>query len=218
MEPGTAPMNQHRTRIKICGITSIELALVAVEAGADAIGLVFAKKSPRCIDIDAALEISEALPPFITPIGLFQLERADDPVLSEWWGEWVQLHGEEDETLVEQVAESHRVIRGFRFSPDGLARWERCEHVHSLLIDGTAGGGGEMFDHAELATMRREIFKPVILAGGLTPETVGKAIHAVRPHAVDVSSGVERERGVKDAGLIAHFCAAVREADASIGV
>jgi phosphoribosylanthranilate isomerase len=209
-------MKKHRTRIKICGITSVELAVTAVEAGADAIGLVFAKKSPRCIDIDTALEIAESLPPFVTPIGLFQLDRADDPALAEWWGEWVQLHGKEDETLVEQVAESHRVIRGFRFSQSEVARWERCEYVHTLLIDGSPGGGGETFDHAALASMRDEIIKPIILAGGLTAQNVGDAIREVRPFAVDVSSGVERERGVKDAKLIEEYCAAVRDADADI--
>lgn len=209
-------MTNPRTRIKICGIMSVELAMAAVDAGADAIGLVFAKKSPRCIDIDTAMEIAEALPPFVMPVGLFQLERANDPVLAEWWGEWVQLHGTEDEAIAKEVAETHRVIRGFRFSKSEVSRWERCEHVNTLLIDGSAGGGGEMFDHAELAALRREITRPIILAGGLTAENVAGAIRAVQPYAVDVSSGVERERGVKDVTLIAQFCAAVRAADAAV--
>jgi phosphoribosylanthranilate isomerase len=207
-------MTAHRTRIKICGITSVDLAQAAVEAGADAIGVVFAKKSPRCVDVDTAYEIVECLPPFVTAMGLFQLDRADDSVLEEWCGEWVQLHGREDEALVAQVAETHRVIRGFRFSPEAIACWERCEAVHSLLIDGSAGGQGASFDHGELAAMRDRIIKPIILAGGLTAENVGEAIRAVRPYAVDVSSGVEQERGVKDPKLVERFCAAVREADA----
>jgi len=205
-----------RTRIKICGITSADIAMAAVEAGADAVGLVFAKQSPRYIDIDTAMEIAECLPPFVTPVGLFQLDRAGDPALSEWWGEWVQLHVGEDESLIMQVAESHRVMRGFRFSPDAVARWQRCDGVSALVVDGTSGGGGEAFDHAALAAIRETVSKPIVLAGGLTAENVSDAIRAVRPHAVDVSSGVERDRGMKDPKLIEQFCAAVREADAHL--
>ncbi len=202
-----------RTRIKICGVTSADIAEAAVEAGADAIGLVFAKNSPRRIDMDDAIEIADAVAPFITVIGLFQLTRADDPLLDEWWGEWVQLHGNEDEALVEQVAQTHKVVRGFRFDEEQVRRWNACPYVESLLIDGTSGGGGAGFDHAALAALKHELDKPIILAGGLNAENVGNAIRAVRPFAVDVSSGVESGPGVKDPDLIRAFCNAVREAD-----
>lgn len=208
--PAHAPV---RTRIKICGVMDVETAIVAVDAGADAIGLVFAPKSPRRIDSERALEITEALPPGVTAVGLFQLRGADDPLLDEWWSDWVQLHGDENEAVVTAIAETHRVIRGFQFSREKIQRWERCDSVDVLLIDGSDGGGGASFDHGALAKRMPDVSKPVILAGGLTPENVGAAIRAVRPFAVDVSSGVERQRGVKDHELIRAFCAAVRAAD-----
>jgi len=206
----------HRTRIKICGITSPELAHVAVASGADAVGLVFAPGSPRHVEFETAVEIVEVLPPFVTAVGLFQLTSRLNEDLEDWWEEWCQLHGEENEDLVDEVADTHRVIRGFRFSRDAVERWNACEAVDALLIDGGAGGTGESFDHAELAAMRNEITKPIILAGGLTPNNVAEAIRNVRPFAVDVSSGVESERGVKSPDLIRAFCAAVREADAAL--
>ncbi|HRP62877.1 MAG TPA: phosphoribosylanthranilate isomerase [Phycisphaerales bacterium] len=207
-------MNQ-RTRIKICGIMTVDAALAAIDAGADAVGLVFAPNSPRRIDLDDAIEIVDALPPFVTPVGLFQLgKNASNADLDEWWCEWCQLHGDEDEKTVAKVAESHRIIRGFPFNAAQIKRWNDCDEVAALLIDGSKGGGGTSFDHAGLARMTPEIDKPIILAGGLTPENVGDAIRAVRPFAVDVSSGVESSRGVKDAALIHKFCAAVRAADA----
>lgn len=203
-----------RTRIKICGITDVQSAEAAVEAGADAIGLVFAKGSPRRIDFDTAIEITDVLPPFVTAVGVFQLANAADAELDEWWGEWVQLHGSEDEALVEKIAESHKVIRGFRFSKESIMQWNRCSCIEAMLIDGSAGGGGETFDHAQLARLTGRLDVPIILAGGLTPENVGDAIRTVRPFAVDVSSSVEKEPGVKDPNRIRAFCKAVRQADA----
>jgi phosphoribosylanthranilate isomerase len=205
-----------RTRIKVCGITSVEQALAAAEAGADAIGLMFAPKSPRRIDIETAIEIIEVLPPFVTPVGVFQLRTGNEPELAEWWEEWCQLHGGEDESLIEHVAEEHRIIRGFHFDAAHVRRWEHCTDIEALLIDGSAGGKGEAFDHTALASMMDEITRPVILAGGLTPQNVGEAIRAVRPYGVDVSSGVESSPGVKEPDLIRHFCDAVREADAAV--
>ncbi len=205
-----------RTRIKICGITSPELAEVAVASGADAVGLVFAPGSPRHVEFETAVEIVEVLPPFVTAVGLFQLTSRLNEDLEDWWEEWCQLHGEESEDLVDEVADTHRVIRGFRFSREAVERWNACAAVDALLIDGGAGGAGESFDHTELAAMRPRITKPIILAGGLTPSNVADAIRTVRPFAVDVSSGVESERGEKDPALIRAFCAAVREADSAL--
>ena len=205
--------NQQRTRIKICGITSTDMALAAAEAGADAIGLVFVSASPRYVLPGMAQRIARSLPPLISPVGVFQ--NPSDPDLQNWRGMWVQLHGHEEEPQIARIAMNRHVIKGFRFDAAQVRRWDQCVHVNALLIDGPAGGSGEGFDHAVLARMTRSISKPVILAGGLTIANVGEAIRAVRPFGVDVSGGVESARGVKDAGMIREFCAAVREADAS---
>jgi phosphoribosylanthranilate isomerase len=200
-----------RTRIKICGITSPDAAEAAVEAGADAIGFVFAPNSPRCVDVRQASEIAQAVGPFVTTVAVYQDPSPDDPALQNWLGDWLQMHGDEDETDLSQLRRC--IIKGFRFDPEQVRRWNRCTYVDALLIDGPRGGSGEAFDHHALGAMMTEISRPVILAGGLTPENVGEAIRTVRPYAVDVSSGVETEPGVKSAKLIAEFCAAVREAD-----
>lgn len=204
----------HRTRIKICGITSIEAARAAAEAGADAIGLVFAEGSPRRIDPDLAQKIAAALPPFIDAIGVFRPSGIEeDRVLREWRG-WRQIHGNVNEEDLRKLGNGHcRIIRGFQFDREAVERWERCTAVDVMLIDGSAGGGGTSFDHGELAGMRDRIRKPIILAGGLSLENVGEAIRTVRPFAVDVSSGVESSPGVKDPGLVHRFCDAVRRAD-----
>ncbi|MHC4710262.1 MAG: phosphoribosylanthranilate isomerase [Planctomycetota bacterium] len=200
------------TRVKICGITSPELARAAVEAGADAIGMVIdVPHSPRSIGFDAAREIHEAVP---APVMSIAVVQDPDPSLADRWsGTWFQLHGDEDEALVGRFARAKHVIKGFRFDPDQVKRWNDCRHVEILLIDGSSGGRGEAFRHEELAALMPQIYKPVVLAGGLTPQNVAPAIRAVRPFAVDVSSGVESSPGVKDPQLIKEFCAAVAEAD-----
>jgi phosphoribosylanthranilate isomerase len=209
-----APPNPHRarTRIKICGITSVEMALLAAEAGADAIGVVFVPASPRYVLPGPAQRIARALPPLISSIGVFQ--NPSDPDLQNWRGMWVQLHGQEQEPQIGRMALNRHVIKAFRFEPSQVRRWDQCMHVNALLIDGPSGGGGEGFEHHALADMMHAISKPVILAGGLTIANVADAIRTVRPYGVDVSSGVESSRGVKDAMMIREFCAAVREADA----
>ena len=128
----------------------------------------------------------------------------------------MQLHGNEEEHQLRRVAQTKRIVKGFRFDPDQVRRWDDCEFVDALLVDGSPGGRGETFRHEELAEVLPHLRKPIILAGGLTPGNVGDAILAVRPFAVDVSSGVESARGVKEPKLIGEFCEAVREADASL--
>lgn len=125
----------------------------------------------------------------------------------------MQLHGNEAEPQIARIANNRHIIKGMRFDPAQVRRWDQVQHVNALLIDGPSGGGGEGFDHRALADMMRSISKPVILAGGLTTATVGEAIRTVGPYGVDVSSGVETSRGVKDSTMIREFCAAVREAD-----
>lgn len=198
---------QSHTFIKICGITSIDMAQVAVEAGADAIGLVFAESSPRCIPMETALEIAARLPANVTPVALFQDASIDE--INAWSHEWVQLHGHEDEDDAQRLGDKS-VIKGFRFDPVQVRRWNQCQAVDVLIIDGSEGGMGESFQHDRLIDMMPEIDKPIVLAGGLAPDNVAAAIRAVRPFGVDVSSGVESSRGVKDPELIRTFCAAVQ--------
>lgn len=210
---------QHqRTRIKICGITTPDAARTAIEAGADALGIVFASGSPRQITIDQAVEIFKVVPPFVTVVGVFQLDNRPNQALEDWKniGRWVQLHGDEDEAIAKRLSRSFRVIKGFRFDAKQVGRWDRCDAVEMLLIDGAKPGGGRGFKHAALAERMPEIRKAVTLAGGLAPENVGEAIRTVRPFAVDVSTGVESKPGEKDPALIRAFCEAVRAADDSI--
>lgn len=210
-----------RTRIKICGVRTPEIALACVEAGADAIGLVFARSSPRFIEPEMAWEISSYLPPLVTRVGLFvdpapvDLERLDEPAPFDL----IQLHGSENESLVRELGPW--VIKAVQFDERTieaeLTRWNQVEQVHAILVDGSPGGRGQALDWSSLARVFRQCAHPLILAGGLTPDNVGEAIRVVRPFAVDVSSGVERERGVKDPQLIAEFCRSVQRADASGG-
>jgi len=213
-----------RTRIKICGIRDEEIALTAVECGADALGFVFYDGSPRYVDPDAAYEIACFLPPFVTRVAL--CVNPEPLSLVELGARFpydaVQLHGSESVELVRACrAESGApIIKAIRYDAatiaDDLALWGAVDEIDALLIDGSAGGHGQAFDWAGLDAVQEACPHPIILAGGLTPETVGQAIDVVTPYAVDVSSGVERSRGEKDAGLIASFCEAVREADAAL--
>jgi len=206
-----------RTRIKICGIRDEDAALAAADAGADAIGFVFARGSPRTIDPERAFEIQAILPPFVSTVGVFVNASVDAfcDIEETCPSTLAQLHGSEDEPTVRACGPG--IIRGIRFDPAAiaadLARWNAIDEVDALLIDGSSGGAGAAFDWAALSPHLAHLSKPVILAGGLTPENVGDAIRAVRPYAVDVSSGVERERGLKDPALISAFCEAVRKAD-----
>lgn len=206
-----------RTRVKICGVRDVETALVAAECGADALGFVFVKASPRHVTPDQAEEIAAYLPPFVQTVGLFvnpsaqQMEEAAEACLFDF----VQLHGNEPEPFVRECG--GRVIKAVRFDPAtieaDLMKWSRFSEVDAVLVDGGSGGEGQSFDWGALARVQGACEHPVILAGGLTPQNVGEAIRAVRPWAVDVSSGVESAPGVKDPALISAFCDAVRRAD-----
>ena len=135
-----------------------------------------------------------------------------NPKISPGSMAWFQLHGQEDETTVAEFARTRHIIRGFRFDPVEVKRWNDCPGIEILLVDGATGGTGEAFCHEALAEMMPQIEKPVILAGGLTADNVGQAIRTLRPYAVDVSTGVESVPGVKDKTLIREFCLAVAEA------
>ena len=205
-----------RTRIKICGVRTPEIALAAVDAGADAIGFMFVRNSVRAISPEAAAEIMWSLPPMITTVGVFMNASVDTfaDIEEQCPTHYAQLHGNEDEPTVRACGPA---IKAIRYHPDtiraDLERWDAIDEVDAILVDGGGGGEGVSFDWSGLAKAAEGIATPIILAVGLTPDNVGEAIRAVRPYAVDVSSGVERERGEKDPALIEAFCEAVRQAD-----
>lgn len=212
-----------RTRIKICGICDAESAFAAVEAGADAVGFVFVKSSPRYIEPESAAEIAIALPPFVSTVAL--VADLKSKAFSELFGEYpyfdfAQLHGRETEVVVRECSQfGMDIIKALRYG-EGMERellvWNRIAELEALLIDGSSGGGGERFDWSGFAAVSGVSDHPLIIAGGLTAANVGDAIRTLSPWAVDVSSGVERERGLKDVGLIRSFCEAVRDADAGL--
>jgi phosphoribosylanthranilate isomerase len=213
--------NRVRTRIKVCGIKDSASASVAAEAGADAIGFIFVRGLPRTIEPEEAAAIMYALPPMVNSVGVVRDLSTDQfaDLEQRCPCELMQLHGDEDDRTV--AACGPGVIKAFRFDAESitadLRRWSRLPEVAAVLVDGSAGGAGESFEWARLADALADVAlpKPVIVAGGLTPDNVGEAIRACRPWAVDVSSGVESAPGVKDHGAIRAFCEAVRTADAA---
>lgn len=206
-------------RSKICGITRIEDALVAAEGGADAIGLVFYDKSPRAVDVRQARAILAALPPFVASVGLFvNASRCFiGEVLDAVPLDILQFHGDESPEQCE--GHGRPWFKALRVRPDIDLRTEaaRYQGARAILLDayvpGVPGGTGERFDWSLIPD---DLPKPLILAGGLTPDNVVEAIASVRPYAVDVSGGVEASRGIKDAERVAAFIRHVREAGNSM--
>ena len=184
---------------------------VAVDAGADAIGFVLSEQSSRYIDCNHAMHLASMLPEHVAAVGV--VVDADPDLLRRWSPHWIQLHGQE----VEATAESYGgpVIRGFAFDTAALGRWDACDAIDRLLIDAASPGSGARFDHHALSTIESTPRTPMIVAGGLDADCVGQAIRTLRPWGVDVSSGVEGTRGIKDAQRIQAFCQAVRDADDS---
>ncbi|MFW6108461.1 MAG: phosphoribosylanthranilate isomerase [bacterium] len=203
-------------RVKICGITRPEDAALAAEAGADAIGLVFAE-SPRRIDLERATAIVGGLPPFVTPVALFVNETPQRmlDVCSRLRVRAVQLSGDEPARVAEElVGQGIFTIKAFhvREAADlaGIDAYPAQACLLDACVAGRYGGTGETFDWGLAA--RAATAKPVILAGGLRPENVADAVRQVRPYAVDVSSGVEAEPGIKDAERVRAFVRAARSA------
>ncbi|WP_277374454.1 phosphoribosylanthranilate isomerase [Pseudomonas sp. AA-38] len=201
-----------RVRSKICGITRVEDALAAVEAGADAIGLVFYAKSPRAVSVEQAQAIVAALPPFVTSVGLFvDMPREElQAVLAQVPLDLLQFHGEESPADCEGHGRPY--IKALRVRPGGdvaalLAPYAGARGILlDTFVEGVPGGTGAAFDWSLVPC---EAGKPIILAGGLTADNVAQAIAQVRPYAVDVSGGVEAAKGIKDAGKIHAFLQAV---------
>lgn len=200
-------------RSKICGITRVEDALAAAEAGADAIGLVFYAKSPRAVSVQQAREIIAALPPFVTSVGLFvDASRCElGEILDAVPLDLLQFHG--DETPDECDHYGRPYIKALRVKPgdDIAAHVARYANARGVLLDtfvpGIPGGTGEAFDWSLVPA---QLSKPFILAGGLTAANVAQAIGQLRPFAVDISGGVESAKGIKDAAKIHAFMEAVR--------
>lgn len=202
-------------RVKICGLTSVADAKAAAAAGADAIGLVFYPKSPRYVPADRAAEIVAGLPPFVTVVGLFV--NATPAFVQETLAQvpigLLQFHGDEDETYCRQF--DRPFIKAARMRPgfDLVQYAASFPTAQAILLDAYVegyGGAGHTFDWGLIP---RELTRPIVLSGGLTVDNIGEAIRRVRPAAVDVSSGVEISKGVKDHAKIAAFIAGVRHAD-----
>jgi phosphoribosylanthranilate isomerase len=201
--------------VKICGITRPGDARAAADAGADAIGLVFYPPSPRFLSVDRALEIRDALPPFVQTVALFVNPDAAQvaQVIGRVRPAMLQFHGEETPRFCDEFGLPY--IKACRVKPgvDLLEYLHPFSRAAAWLLDSHVeeyGGVGESFDWS-LAPAVRE--RPLVLSGGLTPGNVAEAIRRVRPWGVDVSSGVESAKGIKDAMKIAAFVAEVRNAD-----
>ncbi len=187
------------TRVKICGITNLDDALLAVEYGADALGFVFYEGSPRHVFPETVREIISRLPPFVTTVGVFVNAPPQEirEVMDLAGLDVVQLHGDEPQ---EECSLFPRVIKAFRVRE--LSDIERLKgySVSAYLLDAydpeVPGGTGQTFNW-DIAVEAKK-YGPIILAGGLTPENVADAVSRVRPYAVDVSSGVEAQKGKKD--------------------
>jgi phosphoribosylanthranilate isomerase len=218
----------HRTRIKICGITRDEDVRSAVEQGADALGFVFYPKSPRYVTPLQAARLASSLPPYVSSVALFvnpTLAQVQDVVRVAPVA-LIQFHGDETPEQCAGIASAvaRPFVRAFRVKPDtGASDLLECELAYraaspwfsGLLLDtyvDAYGGAGKVFDWSLIP---KELAPRVVLSGGLSVQNATEAVVRVRPYAVDISSGVEQSKGIKDARKIAAFIAAVRAADAT---
>lgn len=204
-----------RTRIKICGLTREEDVDAAVAAGADALGFVFYPPSPRYVSVERAAELMARVPPFVTIVGLFVNAASDEikRALDRLPITLLQFHG--DEAEADCSAHGRPYIRAVRMREGvDLVEYAACfPSARGFLLDAFVdgyGGGGKTFDWSLVPPT---FDRPLILSGGLGPSNVGDAVRRIRPWAVDVSSGVEAAKGIKDAGAIARFISGVHDAD-----
>ena len=210
-------MSRERTRVKICGIREALHGCVAADAGADAIGLVFYKESPRFVTPGQAANVVALLPPFVTTVGLF-VNASEGKVRETLAGvrlDLLQFHGSEPPEFCASFGVPY--VKAVRMEKGtDLLEWAgRFSTARALLLDayvpGEHGGTGKTFNWADIP---RDLPIPLVLSGGLNAENVGRAVREVRPWAVDVSSGVESSRGTKDPRKIVEFIRSVRSEDA----
>ena len=200
-------------KVKVCGTTRLKDALLAVECGADAIGFIFYKKSPRYVTAKTVKDICAKLPPFVNRVGVFVNETAEriNRIADRCGLDAVQLHGDESPALCKKI--KCRVIKAVRVkdaaSLKAMSRYEVGGFLLDTYKEDQWGGTGKVFDW-ELA-VRAKKYGPVIIAGGLNPRNVKVAIKKVEPYGVDVSSGVEQSPGKKDPGKVKAFLKAVRQ-------
>lgn len=201
-------MNSSRVKIKICGITNIDDAAKAVYYGANALGFVFYKKSPRYISPSKARRIVEAMPPFVTPVGVFvdQKERAIREILKFTRISTVQFHGDEDPAFCTRFSDV-KIIKAFRVGQDFDIERVKKYKVDAYLFDtyqeAQFGGTGKTFNWDIIKNVKW--IKPVILSGGLKSENIRDALETVKPDSIDISSGVEKMPGIKNHNLIREF-------------
>jgi len=207
-----------RTRVKICGITRPADGVAAAELGADAIGLVFYPPSPRLVSVERAAEIAAELPPFVTVVALFVNAARDDVrrLLEHVPVDVLQFHGTEPPGECAGHGRAYIKAVGVKEGVDVAAAAREHARAQALLVDvydrERWGGSGSTFDWSLLGS---EVTKPLVLAGGLHAGNVAEAVQQVRPWAVDVSGGVEREKGIKDPAKIAAFIRSVQRVAAS---
>lgn len=202
-------------KVKVCGITNMEDALGVCEAGADALGFVFYKNSPRFIEVKKAREIVNNLPPFVTTVGVFVNETAEkiNKIIYETGLDVIQFHGDESPEFCNELRSSlnKRVVKAFKvkkqWSEKEFIKLIQDYRVFAYLLDtyqeGVPGGTGETFDWSLVIQFKR--YGRIILAGGLNPDNIQEAIRVVRPWGVDVSSGVEERPGRKDLNKVREF-------------
>ena len=192
--------SEKQVKVKVCGMTSLKDALVAVEGGADAVGFIFYKKSPRSVTMKTVREIVLELPPFVDTVGVFVDETAEQVnKIADYCNlDIIQLHGDESPTFCKKIR--RKVIKAFRIKDMQSVKKISNFQVSGFLLDTFSeklhGGTGKVFDW-NLALPAKK-FGPVIMAGGLTPNNVQQAVRQIRPYGVDVCSGVESEPGIKD--------------------
>ena len=211
---------QLRTRIKLCGLTSIDDVNLAVALGADALGFVFYDKSPRAVNALQVAQWLKTVAPWVTPVGLFVNpgEQCVENCLKAIPNLTLQFHADEDNAFCSQFGVPF--FKAARIQP-GLDLNGFCDSfpdASAILVDAFVegyGGGGHVFDWSLLPDTGK-FAKPMVLSGGLNPDNVGLAISSVRPYAVDVSSGIEVSRGVKSPAKMQAFCKAVVSADRNL--
>jgi phosphoribosylanthranilate isomerase len=208
----------NRTRIKCCGMTRVEDARLAAELGADAIGVVITARSKRRVDLVQARTIVAAMPPFVATVALLMDDSAEAvrAVIEQVQPDLLQFHGAESDAWCAQFGRPFLKAVAMGEGAAALPSLREYPRAAGLLLDGHGigepGGSGKAFDWSLMPT---DLAQPLLLAGGLHAGNVGEAIRAARPWAVDVASGIESAPGIKDAGRMAAFIAAVRAADAA---